>query len=226
MSGVRDWWEQRRERREVRRRYTSARRAWVRERLTAHLRPKGLGVSVALGVVGVLVLWVWAMWHGASFDPAGVLAVVVPPSLYIAGTWLYYRAKAPVELFELQRQRLESLLPRSPWVVAVGVAEEERRIIVQLLLSDGYSGDVAVDAATCFLAIGNVRHRCETPKAGVVSQTRAIEWRYPDEFTPVVWPLPSGRHEAVVDGIRSQSATGDTIHSVGAKVEMTRRKRP
>jgi hypothetical protein len=223
VARLRNWWKQRPERRDVRRRYRSARGDWVRERVTGHLRPKNIGLSLALGFGSVFVYGAWAKLQETPFDPASLLAALVPPVTYVVGTWLYYRVKAPAQLFDAQRRQLEQLNPPTPWVVAVEVAEEERRITVQLLLSDRFTGTTQINSATCFFEVGNVRPRCDTPKSGAVSQTQALAWQYPDEFVPVVWPLPSGRYEAVVTGIRSPS-TRDTAHTIGGQFQVGKPK--
>jgi hypothetical protein len=182
----------------------------------------GLGVSVALGFVSVAVLWGWARWHKVAFDPGELLAVLAPPVLYFGITWTYYSLKAPTQLFEEQQRTIDQYNPPTPWVVAVDVAEEERRITIQLLLG-AYTGTARVDSATCLFDIGNIRTYSDTPKSGAVSRTEAIEWEYPKEFTPKKWPLPSGHYEVLVKDIRSE-ITGDTSHGVGGKFDIGKPK--
>lgn len=180
-------------------------------------------MSLALGLGGILVYVVWAEITDTPFDPVGFSALVLPPAAFVLGTWIFYRIKAPAQLFERQDEQLRRLQPQIPWVVAVEVAEHERRITVRLLLSDRFTGATTIDSATCFFAINQVRPTCLTPKSGEVSGTQAIEWQYPDEFTTPIWPLPDGRYEAVVSDIRSPSINGTA--SVGGQFQIGRPKR-
>lgn len=223
MPSLRSWWEQRVERVEVRRRYRSARRGWVRQHLTSRLAPVSLVLSLLLGVGSVLVYWTWARVRGTPFDPVGFWALIIPLAIYVLGTWVYYRIKAPAQVFEAQRLQLQQYAPPTPWAVAVEVAEEERRITVRLLPSEGHTGATTIDSATCFLAIGQVRPACTTPKSGAVGEGKSIRWDYPVEFDNPIWPLPDGQYEAVVSRITSSSLQGSA--SIGGKFRIGPRKR-
>lgn len=223
MPSLRSWWAQRVERRVVRRQYRRALRGWVRPRVTSRLAPANLALSLLLGIGGVFVYWVWSRIWNTPFDPVGFWALVIPPTIYVAGTWAYYRTKAPAQVFEAQRRQLQQYNPPIPWVVAVEVAEEERRITVRLVLSDRHTGTTTIDSATCFFALEQVRPACTTPKSGNVGEGKSIQWDYPAEFSNPVWPLPDGQYEAVVSGITSSSIQGTA--SIGGQFRIGPRKR-
>jgi hypothetical protein len=166
MASLRSWWKQRAERRRVRQRYRSARSGWVRERVSTRLAPANLGLSVLLGLGGVLVYWGWAQVRSERFDLVAFWVIVIPPAAYILGTCAYYWTKAPAQLFEEQRGQLERFNPPIPWVVAVEVAEDERRIFVRLVPRADITGTTKIESATCFFAIREVRPACPTPKSG------------------------------------------------------------
>jgi hypothetical protein len=221
------WWKGwlvgHRERRDSAREYRRARRNWVREHVRARLRLTALLTSLSLGIGGVLVYWTWARWRGTEFEPVRFWALVIPPIFYAAGTWMYYRMRAPAQLFQDQREQIELHQPRVPWAVAVDVDEAHRRIMVRLTLRDGSTGTTMIDSATCFFAIEAVRPACRTPKSGEVGEGKTIEWEYPLEFEPPIWPIPDGEYEAVVDKIASPSFPGTV--STGEQFRIGPRKR-
>jgi hypothetical protein len=158
-----------------------------------------------------------------DFQLVRLWALVLPLVVYVAATWMYYRMRAPAELFHDQREQIERQQPRLPWAVAVEVDEARRRIMVRLILRDGVTGTTPIDVATCFFAIGNVRPTCPTEKSGEVGEGKTLGWEYPVEFEPPIWPIPDGEYEAVVDRITSPLFAGTA--SVGGRFRIGPRKR-
>jgi len=109
MSGqrLRNWWQGRDARREVRRRYRSARGEWVWQRVKMRLTPANLGWAFLLGAGGVVVYLVLAMVTNTTFDLAVPMALVIPMVALVVLVWAYYRTAAPAELFEQLRVQLE-----------------------------------------------------------------------------------------------------------------------